>query len=214
MGITLYYAPRTKSGRVRWMLEELGVAYELKIVDIERGEGNAIEYRRIHPLGEVPALVDDERTVLDAAGIWLYLADRFPDRQMAPPLASAERASYYQWVAFGISTVEPIVQAIFDATVVSPDPERSPAILGAALKRWREVGKMLDVAMGGRAYFVGERLTTVDILLGSILMWAGQMDLLEDLPDLKSYAHYLASRTAYKKAAAGARPRFQLKTLA
>ena len=214
MGITLYFAPRTKSGRVRWMLEELGVAYDLRVVDLEGGEGARVEYRRIHPLGEVPALVDDDLVVLNPTAICMYLADRFPDRQMAPPVGSPDRARYYQWMSFAGDTVEPIVQAIFDATVVSPDPERSPPILAAAMKRWREVGKMLDVAMGGRAYFVGERMTAADVILGSILMWAGQMDLLEDLPDLKSYAHYLASRTAYKKAAAGARPRFQLKTLA
>lgn len=214
MGITLYHAPRTKSGRVRWMLEELGVAYDLKLVDIEGGENTKVEYRRIHPLGEVPALVDDDVTVLDATAICMYLADRFPDRRMAPPVGSPERGAYYQWMSFAGGVVEPIVQTIFDTTVVSPDPERSPPILAAAMKRWREVGKMLDVAMGGRAYFVGERMTAADVILGSILMWAGQMDLLEDLPDLKSYAHYLASRSAYKKAAAGARPRFQLKTLA
>ena len=214
MGITLYFAPRTRYGRVRWMLEELGVAYDLKIVDVENGENDRVEYRRIHPLGDVPALVDDELTVLDPTAICMYLADRFPDRKMAPEMSTPERAQYYQWLAMASSTVEPVVQTIFDATVTSPDPVRSPPILAAAMKRWREVAKALDVAMGSKAYFVGERFTAADIILGSILNWAGQMDLLEDYPDLKSYAHYLTSRGAYKKAAAGARPRFQLKTLA
>lgn len=213
MGLMLYHAPRTRSGRVRWMLEELGVAYELKLVDIEKGEHQRVEYRRIHPLGEVPALVDDDVTVIEPSAICMYLADRFPDRKMAPAHGTPDRARYYQWLAMAGSTVEPVVQTIFDTTVTSPDPERSPPILAAAMKRWREVGKALDTAMAGKAYFVGERMTAADVILGSILMWAGQMDLLDDLPDLKSYAHYLASRTAYKKAAAGARPRFQLKTL-
>lgn len=213
MALTLYYAPRTKSGRVRWMLEELGVAYELKQVDLEKGENNRIEYRHIHPLGEVPALVDDELVVIEPTAICMYLGDRFADRKMAPDVGTPERAHYYQWLSFASSAVEPVVQAIFDATVTSPDPEKSPPILAAAMKRWREVGKALDVAMAGKAYFVGERMTAADVILGSILNWAGQMDLLDDLPDLKSYAHYLTSRGAYKKAAAGARPRFQLKTL-
>ncbi len=213
MGITLYFAPRTRSGRVRWMLEELGVAYELKVVDIENGENDRVEYRRIHPLGEVPALVDDDVVVLDPTAICMYLADRFPDRKMAPAIATPERAAYYQWLAMASSTVEPIVQTIFDATVTSPDPVTSPPILAAAMKRWRDVAKALDVAMTGKAYFAGERFSAADVILGSILNWASQMDLLEDYPDLKSYAHYVTSRSAYKKAAAGARPRFQLKTL-
>jgi glutathione S-transferase len=214
MTMTIYYAPRTRSGRVRWMLEELGVAYELKVLDLDKGDADRIEYRRIHPLGEVPALVDDELVVVDATAICMYLADRFPDRKMAPPVGTPERAHYYQWLQLASSTIEPVVQAIFDTTVTSPDPVTSPPLLAAAMKRWRQVGKMLDVAMGGKAYFVGERMSAADVILGSILNWAGQMDLLDDLPDLKSYAHYLTSRPAYKKAAAGARPRFQLKTLA
>ncbi len=213
MGITLYFAPKTRSGRARWMLEELGVAYDLRLIDIERGENTQLEYRRIHPLGELPALVDDDVTVLDPTAICLYLADRFHDRKMAPAHGTSERAHYYQWLSMAVSTVEPVVQMIFDATVADPDPVRSPVILAAAMKRWREVGKALDVAMAGKAYFVGERMTSVDVVMGSILLWAGQMDLLDDLPDLKSYAHYLTSRSAYKKASAGARPRFQLKTL-
>ncbi len=214
MAITLYFAPRTRSGRVRWMLEELGVAYDLKLVDLEKGENDRVEYRRIHPLGEVPALVDDDLIVIDPTAICMYLADRFEDRKLAPAVGTKDRAHYYQWLSFAIGVVEPIVQTIFDTTVTSPDPERSPPILAAAMKRWREVAKMVDVAMAGKAYFVGERFSTADVILGSILNWAGQMDLLDDYPDLKSYAHYLTSRTAYKKAAAGARPRFQLKTLA
>ena len=79
MGITLYFAPRTRSGRVRWMLEELGVAYDLKTVDLERGEQDKVEYRRIHPLGEVPALIDDDVVVFEPSAICMYLADRFPD---------------------------------------------------------------------------------------------------------------------------------------
>jgi len=214
MAITLYFAPRTRSGRVRWMLEELGVAYDLKLVDLEKGENDRVEYRRIHPLGEVPALVDDDLIVIDPTAICMYLADRFEDRKLAPAVGTKDRAHYYQWLSFANGVVEPIVQTIFDTTVTSPDPERSPPILAAAMKRWREVAKMVDVAMAGKAYFVGERFSTADVILGSILNWAGQMDLLDDYPDLKSYAHYLTSRTAYKKAAAGARPRFQLKTLA
>ncbi|MBK8251113.1 MAG: glutathione S-transferase family protein [Polyangiaceae bacterium] len=213
MTITLYYAPRTKSGRARWMLEELGVAHELKLIDFDKGENEKVEYRRIHPLGEVPALVDDDVIVIDATAICMYLADRFPDRQMAPAAGSPDRGRYYQLLALAGNVVEPIVQTVFDTTVVSPDPQKSPPILAAAMKRWAQVGKALDIMMAGRAYCVAEKMSAADVILGSILMWAGQMDMLDDLPDLKSYAHYLASRTAYKKAAAGARPRFQLKTL-
>lgn len=195
------------------MLEEMGLTYDLIVIDRENGEHERPDYKRIHPLGEVPALVDDEHVVIEPTAICMYLADRFPERKMAPTIGDPERARYYQFMVFSEATVEPIVRTIFEHTVTSPDPVLSPPVVAATLARWRQVGGVLEHAVAGRAYFVAERMTALDVILGSILLWANQMEMLDDLPDLKSYAHYLASRPAYKRAGAGPKKRFQLKTL-
>ena len=76
----LYYTPRTRSSRPRWMLEELEIPYELVRVDLSAGEHRKPEYLAINPYGAVPALVDGEVKLFESAAICAYLADKHPDR--------------------------------------------------------------------------------------------------------------------------------------
>src|SRR5580704_4139871 len=105
----LYFAPRTRATRPRWMIEELGVPCEIVPVDLAAKENRAPEYLRVHPLGQVPALVDGGVTVFESIAICLYLADRFPERGLAPPASSPLRAQYYQWLLFCASAIEPAI---------------------------------------------------------------------------------------------------------
>ena len=79
----LYFAPRTRAVRARWLLEELGVPYELIKLDLARQENTTPAYLAVHPLGEVPALVDGDVTLLESLAICLHLADRFPEKHLA-----------------------------------------------------------------------------------------------------------------------------------
>ena len=106
MTIRLYYAPKTRAGRVRWMLEELGADYELVPVDREGGECDKPEYRLVHPLGKVPALDDGGTKIFESAAIILHLADAFPEKQLAPAPGTKERGLYYQWIVFNVATIE------------------------------------------------------------------------------------------------------------
>src|SRR5579859_6645904 len=96
----LYFAPGTRATRPRWMLEELGIPYEIVTVDLEAKENREPGYLRIHPLGRVPVLVDDEVTVFESIAICMYLAERHSERGLAPPVSSPLRAQYYQWLLF------------------------------------------------------------------------------------------------------------------
>src|SRR5882672_4547196 len=105
----LYFAPRTRSTRPRWMLEELGVPYELIAVDLAAKENREPGYLHVHPLGQVPALVDGDVTVFESIAICMYLADRCPGRSLAPAASSPLRGQYYQWLLFCASTIEPAI---------------------------------------------------------------------------------------------------------
>ena len=84
--ITLYHAPYTRSLRPRWLLEELGLTYRLVELDMSHGEHQGEDYRAIHPLGTVPALIDGEQRFLESAAMCLHLADRRHDTPLAPPV--------------------------------------------------------------------------------------------------------------------------------
>lgn len=80
------------------MFEELGAPYEMVPVDREGGECASEAYRKLHPLGKVPVLADGEQTIFESSAILLHLADRFPDKALAPAPGTPERGLYYQWM--------------------------------------------------------------------------------------------------------------------
>src|SRR6266542_3578948 len=79
ISMKLYYAPRSRATRARWMLEEIGAPYELARIDLSKGEQKKADYLKIHPHGVVPALSDGDVTIFESAAICAYLADKFPE---------------------------------------------------------------------------------------------------------------------------------------
>src|SRR5689334_17797119 len=114
MSIVLHYAPQSRAGRVRWLLEELGVPYELKrwtLYTDAPGGTKSEAYRAIHPLAKVPALEIDGRTMIETGAMMVLLADRYPERGMAPTVDAPERGAYLQWIFFTLTTLEPGLEA-------------------------------------------------------------------------------------------------------
>ncbi len=196
----LYYAPQTRAGRPRWMLEETGAPYELKQLDLSKGEHKSAEYMKIHPHGAVPALVDGDLAMFESAAICAYLADKFPDKKLAPPVGTPARGLYYQWLLYSMATLEPPVLQVFLNTVMLPEAERSAAAVEEGKKKFGEVARVLEQALTGRTYMLGEQFSAADVMIGSTLVWAQFMGLLNGHPTLEAYAARLAERPAFKRA--------------
>src|SRR5512143_2861365 len=103
----LYFTPRTRATRPRWLLEELGVPYELVRVDLEAGQNRTADYLALHPLAQVPVLVDDDQVLIESAAICMHLGDRFPAARLAPAVGSRLRGPYLQWMFYCAATLEP-----------------------------------------------------------------------------------------------------------
>lgn len=197
----LYFAPRTRATRPRWLLEELGVPYELVNLDLPKGEHKELSYLRIHPLGQVPALVDGDVTVYESIAICMYLADKFPEKKLAPAVGTPERAAYYQWMLFAAATLEPPIGEYFYMTQ-GPEDQRDAAKAAKAKERALAAIKAVEHAMLGKMYLVGEKFSAADVVVGSVMRWAESMKLLEGAPDLASWLYELKSHAAFKKAMA------------
>ncbi len=186
--LKLYHSPQTRSSRMIWLLEEIGEPYEIEYLDI-RAEGGAPEsYRAIHPLKKVPALEHDGEIVIESAAICLYLSDAFPAAGLGPGLGEAGRGAYLSWLAFYAGVVEPalMVKAV-GATGFSP--------LSAAWGDPQLMIKRLEDTLAVGPYILGERFSTVDVLVGSTFQWAGK-----HLPQTEAAAAYkarLMSRPAF-----------------
>lgn len=197
----LYYVPMTRSLRPRWLLEELGVPYELVRLDPSKKEQKSPEYLAIHPLGHVPALVDGELKMFESAAICAYLADRYIDKGLAPALDAPERASYHQWMYFAVAELE---QAILKAFVQfrKPEAERDAKQIAEATARFGEVAAVLERHLETRRFMAGERFSTADVLIGANLIWARAMKLLGGHAILEGYVARLVERPAYQRARA------------
>jgi glutathione S-transferase len=201
--ITLYHAPQSRSVRPRWMLEEIGTPYELVRVNLQAGEQKKPEFLRINPNGAVPALVDGEIRLFESAAICEYLADRFPEKRLAPAVGTPARGHYYQWIHFGMSTLEPPLITIFMHTVNRPEPERIPQLVAPAREQLGSALGVLEKALAGKTVLVGDELTTADVVVGSTLAWAQMLGLVgASQPATAAYLGRLMGRPAFQRAMA------------
>lgn len=186
----LYFAPRTRATRSRWLLEELGVPYECVKLDLSKSETRTPAFLALNPLGEVPLLVDGDLTLSEPSAICLYLADRFPQTRLAPRLDSPDRGPYLQWMLFAENTLEPLVVAQL----------RNAQLSSEQSARLAEVLTVLDRRLHGRDFIVGDAFTAADLVTASILHLAHTLKLLETRPRLLEYVLRHTSRPATLRA--------------
>jgi glutathione S-transferase len=196
----LYYTTATRAIRPRWLLEEMGVPYELVRIDPTKGDNRAPEYLQVNPLGHLPAFVDDDgRAIVESAAIILHLADKFPEKRMAPPPGTSERAEYYQWIIYAMATLEPLVVTV-NRQMKLPEAERVPSEIDYAKRRFASELRLIDTKLAGREFLVAGTLTAADVVMASVLGYARINGMMDEFPALVSYSKNLASRPAAKRA--------------
>jgi glutathione S-transferase len=198
--IRLHFSPGTRAVRVRWVLEEIGVPYQLSVVSLRWGAHKSKDYLAVHPLGKVPALEIDNTIVFESLGICLYLADRFLHAGLAPvPIERKRRADYCTWMAFSTGTLEP---AIFEQVRAKKARERGLAAigLGPALTPFDEVASYMERHLADRPFLLGDQMTAADIMNGSMMVWAQDIGLLEGRDAIRAWVADLKARAAYSRA--------------
>lgn len=164
--LTLYHAPRSRSSRIVWLLEEMGAPYALEYVTIRRPDGSGGgDPRNPHPDKKVPALVHDGRLVTESAAICLYLSDLFPDARVGPAPADAQRGEYLSWLAYYAGELEPAL-----VLKARGETERDPNAQAA----WEAMARRLRGALERGPYLLGERFSTADVLVASAFQWGPQ----------------------------------------
>lgn len=200
----LYYMPTTRAVRPRWLLEEMGIPYEL--IRVSMALSKSPEYAQLHPQGKVPVLVDEETVLFESAAICAYLADRHPDRGFAPSLTSPARGHYYQWMFYGALTLEaPIEQYMFQVLPGLPE-KMLPKAAQTRVSRdeaqaWFERAcAPLNDHLGDRAYLVDDRFTAADVVVGGVLLWALKLGMMRAESPAKRYILELMERPGFQAA--------------
>ena len=186
--LKLYHSPQTRSSRMVWLLEEIGAPYEIEYLDIRAEGGLPESYRAVHPLKKVPALQHDAETITESAAICLYLSDAFPGAGLGPCAGEAGRGAYLSWLAYYAGVIEPALMVMHvGATGFTPfsAPWGDPAL----------TVKRISDALEKGPFVLGERFTTVDVLVGSIFQWVG--GLLPKSEAVEAYKQRVMSRPAF-----------------
>ena len=201
----LYYIPSTRSIRPQWLLEEMGISYDLIRVTTEMSLSK--EYINLHPQGKVPVWVDESVTIFESGAICTYLADKYIDKGFAPPIESPARAYYYQWLFYASLTLEaPVEQYMFH---VLPDlPEQvipkslQTRIAPEDAQQWfAKVCEPLNRLLKDNHFLVENRFSAADVVTGGVLLWAIKLGMLKQESPIKDYITRLMERIALKKAA-------------
>ena len=147
-----------------------------------------------HALGRVPVIEDDAGHLFESAAIVLALADRHPEAGLNFPLGTRERELVYQWVLFAMAELEPLIVEVRDCR--EADPPRAIA----AADRFRAAAALVERAVEGQRFIVGDRLSAADIIVGSVAGFARRFDLLASSPEFNRYVDGLQARPAFQHA--------------
>lgn len=192
MSITLYHHPFSRAAGILWMLEEVGVDYELRWVDMQAGEQKSPDIVALNPMGKLPVLVDGEAVVTEVAAIGLYLGDRYGYGTLAPKVDDPARATYLRWSLFAPSVIEPGSMAKMAGWQYK-----------AGQAGWGTHEAMLDAieaAIRDRQFLLGDRFSMADVIFGGTVRYMLRFGLLEKRPTFTAYAERLSARPASQRA--------------
>ena len=196
---TLYTAPGAAGLVVHWLLIELGVPHELRLLDFAKKEQKSPEYLKLNPAGVVPTLVLDGNPMTEAAAIVMSLADLHPEAAFAPAIGTQSRAHYYQWMFFMANTLQPPFRAWWYPT--EPAGEANvEAVKLVARERIEAAFSRVDAHLAANGpYLLGEKISAADFMMVMLMRWSrGMPKPATEWPHLAALAARLKARPSFK----------------
>lgn len=196
--LEIYHAPGTRGLRVIWACEELGVPYRLTRVDFSAQYRASPEWRRLNPVGKVPAMKDGDLAMFESCAMVQYVLDRYGGGRLQPAAGTPEHALYLQWCWFAEATFARPIGEIVNHRRAFPEP--IAAVEDEMHARSRACADAVGDAVEGRAFLLGDAFTAADVMMGYTLHVYGRV-LSEELP-AKAGAYYrrLGERAAFQRA--------------
>ena len=197
--LSLYYSPGAASFVVHWLLIELELPHELRLLDFQSREQKSPEYLRLNPGGVVPTLLIDGEPLTECAALAMHLADLVPAAGLAPAVGSIERARYYQWIAYCANTLQPAFRAWW-----YPDEPAGPGNVevarAAAQSRIEACFDRINTHLAGQGpYLLGDTISAADFYLTMLMRWSRNMPRPAlDWPQLRALADHMRARPSFR----------------
>jgi glutathione S-transferase len=196
----LHFAPNSRAGRIVWLLEELGLEYEINKMAFHPKDLKSPEHRARHPLGRVPVLDDGDVSIYESGAIVEYVMARYGDGGLKPAVAAPEFPEYLQWFHYCEGMTMPPINTIVVQTVLLPPDRRSEQALGQAQRLLTRSLGPIESALEGRDYLIGD-FSAADVMLGHSIFMANRLGCVTDeMPNLKAYVARIDARPAFQTA--------------
>jgi glutathione S-transferase len=196
--IKLHHLNNSRSQRILWLLEELGLDYE--IVNYQRDPVTRLappELKKVHPLGKSPVITDGETTVAESGAIVEYLIRKYGKGKFMPAENSPDFVKYLHWMHFAEgSAMLPLLLLLYVSRLGDAGAPLHPRIMSEIANHL----SYMNAELGSKAFFVGNELTGADIQLSFVVeAAAARSEFLKDYPNLKRYIDAIHARPAYRR---------------
>jgi glutathione S-transferase len=210
--ITVHHLENSRSHRILWLLEELGVPYEIRHYKREPKTSLAPpELLKIHPLGKSPVITDDGDTIAESGAIIEYVVERYGKGALVPPPGTPEKMRYTYWMHFAEGTAMPplVMKLVFNRIERGPMPfYAKPIVRGISRKvkdgfidpNLERIVKHIDAELGRGGWFAGSEFTAADIQMSFPVEAAAARASAAALPNVKRFLDRIHERPAYRRA--------------
>jgi glutathione S-transferase len=198
--LKVHFVAGTRSGRVVWLLEELGLEYEVNIMPFTKEGLKSPEHRSRHALGRVPVLEDGDISIFESGAIIDYVLERHKNGGLKPNSDAPEFPFYLQWYHYCEGMVMPPMNQIVVQTILLPPDRRDEVVLSQAKNLLTKSLAPVNENLADKDYLIGD-FSAADLMLGHSCFMANRLGCVSDeMQNIKDYVAKIANRPAFKKA--------------
>jgi len=198
--LKVHFVAGTRAGRVVWLLEELGLEYEVNIMPFTKEGLKSPEHRARHSLGRVPVLEDGDTSIFESGAIIDYVLERHKNGGLKPSSDAPEFPFYLQWYHYCEGMVMPPMNQIVVQTILLPPDRRDETVLNQAKNLLTKSLAPVNENLTDKDYLIGD-FSAADIMLGHSCFMANRLGCVNDeMINIKDYVARIADRSAFQKA--------------
>lgn len=198
----VHHIPNTRSTRIVWLLEELGLDYDVQKYELKPASLRTEEYTKIHPMNRVPSIEDGDVSMFESGAIVQYILAKHGNGQLAPTVDAPNFHKYLQWFHYCEGMLMPPVNTIVVQTILLPEERRDASVLAQATKLLTRMLTAVEKELEGQDYIAGD-FSGADIMSGHACIVAQRLGAdVSDKPNVSAYIERLKGRDAYQRAIA------------
>ena len=198
--LKLHFAPNSRAGRIVWLLEELGLPYDINKMSFHPKDLKSDAHRARHPLGRIPVLEDGDVTLWESGAIVEYIVERHKNGGLKPAVDDPNFPAFLQWFHYCEGMVMPPVNTIVVHTLLLPEDRRDEVVLGQAKRLLTKALAPVNDALEGKDYLIGD-FSAADIMLGHACFMSNRLGCVPDeYEHLKAYVQRITDRPHFQTA--------------